>query len=108
MSHYDIYAIGNALVDSEYEVTDAQLQAMGVEKRHMTLIDMPRRTALLSAVQGLHSRRTGGGSAGNTVVAVAQLGGYRFVYVLPLGAWPMMSWALFIAMTCKSMAWTAT
>ncbi len=78
MSHYDIYAVGNALVDSEYEVTDAQLHAMGVEKRHMTLIDMPRRTALLSAVQGLHSRRTGGGSAGNTVVAVAQLGGKAF------------------------------
>ena len=27
MSHYDLYAIGNALVDSEYEVSDAQLQA---------------------------------------------------------------------------------
>ena len=78
MSHYDLYAIGNALVDSEYEVTDAQLQAMAVEKRHMTLIDMPRRTALLTAVQGLHSRRTGGGSAGNTVVALAQLGGKAF------------------------------
>ena len=78
MSHYDLYAIGNALVDSEYEVTDAQLQAMGVEKRHMTLIDMPRRTALLSAVQGIHTRRTGGGSAGNTVVALAQLGGKAF------------------------------
>ncbi|OYU44222.1 MAG: adenosine kinase [Burkholderiales bacterium PBB4] len=78
MSHYDLYAIGNALVDSEYEVSDAQLQAMGVEKRHMTLIDMPRRTKLLSAVQGLHSRRTGGGSAGNTVVALAQLGGKAF------------------------------
>jgi sugar/nucleoside kinase (ribokinase family) len=78
MSHYDLYAIGNALVDSEYEVSDSQLQAMGVEKRHMTLIDMPRRTELLSAVQGLHSRRTGGGSAGNTVVALAQLGGKAF------------------------------
>lgn len=78
MSHYDLYAIGNALVDSEYEVTDAQLQAMGVEKRHMTLIDIPRRSALLAAVQGLHGRRTGGGSAGNTVVALAQLGGRAF------------------------------
>ncbi len=77
-AHYDLYAIGNALVDSEYEVTDAQLQAMGVEKRHMTLIDMPRRTALLEGVAGLHSRRTGGGSAGNTVVALAQLGGKAF------------------------------
>jgi sugar/nucleoside kinase (ribokinase family) len=78
MSHYDLYAIGNALVDSEYEVTDAQLQAMGVEKRHMTLIDAERRADLLAAVHGMHSRRTGGGSAGNTVVALAQLGGKAF------------------------------
>jgi sugar/nucleoside kinase (ribokinase family) len=78
MSHYDLYAIGNALVDSEYEVTDAQLTSMAVEKRHMTLIDAERRTTLLAAVHGLHSRRTGGGSAGNTVVALAQLGGKAF------------------------------
>jgi sugar/nucleoside kinase (ribokinase family) len=78
MSHYDLYAIGNALVDSEYEVSDAQLLAMGVEKRHMTLIDAPRRADLLAAVHGMHSRRTGGGSAGNTVVALAQLGGKSF------------------------------
>ena len=78
MSHYDLYAIGNALVDSEYEVSDAQLQTLGVEKRHMTLIDAERRAHLLAGVHGLHSRRTGGGSAGNTTVALAQLGGKAF------------------------------
>lgn len=78
MKQYDLYAIGNALVDSEYEVSDAQLQAMGVEKRHMTLIDAERKAYLLQAVEGKHSRRTGGGSAGNTVVALAQLGGKGF------------------------------
>lgn len=78
MSQYDLYAIGNALVDSEYEVSDAQLNALGVEKRHMTLIDADRRAALLAGVQGLHARRTGGGSAGNTVVALAQLGGKAY------------------------------
>jgi len=78
MSSYDLYAIGNALVDAEYEVSEAQLQAMGVEKRHMTLIDAARRTELLHAVQGLHARRAGGGSAANTVVALAQLGGKAF------------------------------
>ncbi len=78
MKKYDLYAIGNALVDSEFEVSDAQLQAMAVEKRHMTLIDAERRAALLAAVQGQHSRRTGGGSAGNTIVALAQLGGRAF------------------------------
>ncbi len=74
----DLYAIGNALVDSEYEVSDAQLQALGVEKRHMTLIDAERRAYLEQGVQGQHSRHTGGGSAGNTVVALSQLGGRAF------------------------------
>ena len=78
MSHYHLYAIGNALVDTEYEVSDALLSAMGVSKRHMTLIDTPQRAELLAHVQGLHARRTGGGSAGNTVVALAQLGGKAF------------------------------
>ncbi len=78
MTTYDLYAIGNALVDSEYEVTDAQLQAMKVEKRHMTLIDAARRADLLVHVKGVHSRKSGGGSAGNTVVALAQLGGRGF------------------------------
>jgi sugar/nucleoside kinase (ribokinase family) len=75
---YHLYAIGNALVDTEYEVTEAQLLAAGVEKRHMTLIDAPRRTELLKHVQTSKSHRTGGGSAGNTVVALAQLGGKAF------------------------------
>ncbi len=78
MNKYDLYAIGNALVDSEYEVSDAQLQALGVEKRHMTLIDAERRAFLQSQVKDKHSRSTGGGSAGNTIVALAQLGGRAF------------------------------
>ncbi len=78
MTTYDLYAIGNALVDTEYEVTEAQLLAMKVEKRHMTLIDAARRAELLAQVKGAHSRKSGGGSAGNTVVALAQLGGKGF------------------------------
>lgn len=78
MSKYDLYAIGNALVDSEYKVSDAHLQEMGVAKRHMTLIDAERRTALLEGVKDLPTRNIGGGSAANTVVALAQLGGKGF------------------------------
>ena len=78
MTHYDLYAIGNALVDSEYEVSDALLQTMGVSKRHMTLVDKPRRAELLGHVHHVQPRQTGGGSAGNTVVALAQLGGKAF------------------------------
>lgn len=78
MKNYDLYAIGNALVDSDYEVTEAQLQTMGVAKRHMTLMDAARRDALMGHVQHLSARRNGGGSAGNTVVALSQLGGRAF------------------------------
>jgi sugar/nucleoside kinase (ribokinase family) len=78
MNHHDLYAIGNALVDTEYEVSDEQLGAMGVDKRHMTLIDTPRRAELLGHLKAHHPRRTGGGSAGNTVVALSQLGGRAF------------------------------
>jgi sugar/nucleoside kinase (ribokinase family) len=78
MSHFDLYAIGNALVDSEYEVSDALLKTMGVDKSHMTLIDTPKRAELLSHLKNLQPRKTGGGSAGNTVVALSQLGGKAF------------------------------
>ena len=78
MNTYDLYAIGNALVDSEYEVSDGQLASMKVDKRRMTLIDAERRTELLGHLGQVHARRTGGGSAGNTVVALAQLGGKAF------------------------------
>jgi sugar/nucleoside kinase (ribokinase family) len=44
----------------------------------MTLIDAEQRTKLLKFVQDLPHRRTGGGSAGNTVVALSQLGGKAF------------------------------
>jgi len=78
MSHHHVYAIGNALVDTEYAVSDELLQAAGVAKRHMTLIDAPRRAELLRHVHGIAPHRTGGGSAGNTIVALAQLGGKGF------------------------------
>ena len=51
---------------------------MAVEKRHMTLIDEQRRAALLHQVHGKTPNRSGGGSAGNTAVALSQLGGNAF------------------------------
>lgn len=100
MKKFDVYSIGNALVDSEYQVSDALLAQAGVEKRHMTLIDAPRRAEILQHMHGVSSHRTGGGSAGNTIVAVAQFGGKAFTPA----AWPRMNWALFMPKTCKTTA----
>ena len=50
MSHFDVYAIGNALVDTEYRVTDDFLSRQGIAKGMMTLIDEPQQQKLLSAL----------------------------------------------------------
>ena len=48
VKHYAAYAVGAALVDTEIQVTDAELSAMGVEKGMMTLVDQDRQRELLA------------------------------------------------------------
>lgn len=78
MAKYDIYAIGNALVDSEFAVDDAKLQEVGVDKGAMTLIDLDRRTELLSHFDAGDAKKASGGSAANTLIAAAQMGSKCF------------------------------
>jgi sugar/nucleoside kinase (ribokinase family) len=77
---YHVYGVGAALVDTEIEVSDTDLVAMGVEKGLMTLVDEPRQAELLSHLGGhlVHSKRASGGSAANTIIAIAQFGGSAF------------------------------
>jgi sugar/nucleoside kinase (ribokinase family) len=78
MSQYDIYGMGNALVDMEIEVEDAFLEKMNIEKGLMTLVDEQRQTQLLEHLDGHQHKRACGGSAANTMIAAAQLGGKVF------------------------------
>jgi sugar/nucleoside kinase (ribokinase family) len=78
MKKYDVYGMGNALVDMEFEVPDAFLETMGVEKGFMTLVDEERQFELLEYLRSERSVRSGGGSAANTVVANAFFGGKSF------------------------------
>lgn len=78
MKKYQVYGIGNALVDMEIEVSPKYLSEMGVEKGLMTLVDQQRQDQLLSKIDGHQHRRSCGGSAANTIIAVAQLGGKAF------------------------------
>lgn len=77
---YHVYGIGAALVDTEIEVTDADLAAMSVEKGVMTLVDEARQSELIQHLAGhlVHSKRASGGSAANTIIAIAQFGGSTF------------------------------
>lgn len=75
---YHVYGVGNALVDIEVETTEHQLKELGVEKGLMTLVEPHRQRELLTRLHGRQHRRSGGGSAANTITALAQLGGRCF------------------------------
>ena len=74
MSHsYDVAGIGNAIVDVIAPVDDAFLLAHNIAKGVMTLVDEFRAEQLVAALKAPHE--IAGGSAANTMVGVASLGG---------------------------------
>jgi len=75
---YDVFGIGNAIVDIVTEVDDDFFIKNEVEKGVMTLVDEKRQLHLMSVIDMKKSQVSGGGSAGNTVVALSQMGGKSF------------------------------
>ena len=75
---YDVFGIGNAIVDIVTEVDHDFFEKNEVEKGVMTLVDEKRQIHLMGAIDMKRSRMSGGGSAGNTVVALNQFGGKSF------------------------------
>lgn len=72
---YDVYGVGNALVDIQATVTDDSLQALGYAKGAMTLVDDAAQAKVLSEIQHGNTNRCAGGSAANTIMGVVDLGG---------------------------------
>jgi len=70
---YDVLGIGNAIVDVLAPAEDAFLEAHGMAKGAMTLIDAERAEELYAAMGS--GTEASGGSAANTVAGVAALGG---------------------------------
>lgn len=75
---YNVYGIGNALVDMEFTVDDDFLNTHDVNKGMMTLVDEPTQHRLIKAINHEETIRKSGGSAANTVFAVSQFGGKAF------------------------------
>ncbi|NEO34765.1 MAG: adenosine kinase, partial [Symploca sp. SIO3C6] len=78
MPQYDVYGLGNALVDIECEVTPEILQELGIEKGVMTLLDEDSQNKIVQNLDGNTFKQACGGSAANTVIAVKQFGGNAF------------------------------
>ena len=71
----DVFGVGNAIVDLQLKVADSFLDEISVEKGLMTLVESDRQAAVLQALSGQDVSRCSGGSACNTVVGVADMGG---------------------------------
>lgn len=80
MSRYHVYGLGAALVDTEIDVADADLQQLSVEKGLMTLVDEQRQHELIAKLEGhlTHGSRASGGSAANTIIAASYFGAQTF------------------------------
>lgn len=72
---YDVYGVGNALVDVQARVSDEVLQSSGFDKGIMTLVDDQQQQGVLERLNGLPLNRCAGGSAANTIMGVADFGG---------------------------------
>lgn len=70
---FDVVGIGNAIVDVLAHAEDAFLDAYGLSKGTMTLIDAGAADALYAAMGP--AVEVSGGSAANTIAALASLGG---------------------------------
>ncbi len=75
---YDVYGLGNALVDMEYRVEDSFLRRHNIAKGHMTLVEEDRLDALVNDLEAYEAERLSGGSAANTIMAVQGFGGRAF------------------------------
>ena len=76
MKNTFIYGIGNALVDSEYKVTDIELEQLNLTKGCMELNDIDNHSKLSSELKKKHGvvKMMPGGSVANSLYALAQFG----------------------------------
>lgn len=72
---YDVFGVGNAIVDIQLKIDDTFLTRIDVAKGLMTLVESEKQVEVLAALAGRPTNRSSGGSACNTVVGVAALGG---------------------------------
>lgn len=69
-----VYGIGNPLIDIIAQVTDQELDRLGIHKGAMHLIDEKRREELLTHIENKKLEYSCGGSCPNTIITLASLG----------------------------------
>ena len=82
MKKYNVFGIGNALVDCVFMVDDKFLDDNNIEKGLMTLVDEKKQKSIIEKIKNFDSVIQSGGSVTNSVYTLSQLGGSGYVSVL--------------------------
>jgi sugar/nucleoside kinase (ribokinase family) len=75
MKEFQLYGLGNALVDIFVNVSDADFASLGFERGSTRLVEPAEQQALLGRLLSHEPRLVSGGSVANSVIAFSQLGG---------------------------------
>jgi len=75
MKKYDVFGIGNALVDCVCMVDDSFLVENNIEKGIMTLVDKEKQKLLIEKIKNTKTFIQSGGSVSNSIFVLSQLGG---------------------------------
>jgi len=75
MREFQLYGLGNALVDLFIEVSDEEFSTLGYPRGSTQLVGLAEQKALLKRFEDREMRLASGGSVANSIIAFAQLGG---------------------------------
>lgn len=75
MKKYDVFGVGNALVDIIAFIEPMFLEKQNITKGVMTLVDETRQGQILADLHEAKKELRSGGSAANTMIAIANSGG---------------------------------
>lgn len=72
---FNVYGIGNAIMDLQLKVEEKDLELFSLEKGAMQLVEVATQQKLIEHFHGQDINLASGGSAANTMIAISQLGG---------------------------------
>ena len=82
MKKFDVFGIGNALVDCVCLVEDSFLEKNNIEKGLMTLVDEKKQKKIIEKINDSKPFIQSGGSVPNSIYTLSQLGGSGYLSIL--------------------------
>lgn len=82
MKEYDVFGVGNSLMDIQVFVPEKFLKKLKISKGVMTLIDEKKLKQILNEIGNYKTTSLPGGDCANAISTIAFLGGNRFMWAL--------------------------